>query len=577
MPAAIYGPPNPPARGWSFLLQSPLHTYSTTNCAEIIPLLNCLEAHAQAGAWVALMMTYEAAPAFDEALRTHEPATLPLLWAAVFDNAETVSTEERTGSYQLSGWSPEVSRANYEAGVTSIRELIARGDTYQVNYTFPLTALFSGDALALYRDLCEAQGADYCAYVDLGRYKVLSLSPELFFERTGDCVRTRPMKGTVRRGRASAEDRAMAQSLEESAKDRAENVMIVDLLRNDLGKVSVNGTVAVTKLFELERYPTLWQMTSTIEATQKPNTSLVDLLSALFPCGSITGAPKIRTTEIIRDLEPRPRNIYTGTIGLLKPGGDCVFNVAIRTLLLDSETGQGTFGVGSGITYDSTATKEYEECLLKSSFLQTARKEFQLLESLLLAGGEYFLLSRHVERLRLSAEYFGFQLIAEEVARELECVRSSNLLGDFKVRLLLNRDGQIESEVLKLEPRTLPLRVALAQKPVNSADAFLFHKTTNREIYDGELRARSDCADIIFWNENGEVTESTIANIVVSMDRSLVTPPEACGLLSGTFRNELLERGEINARVISLSDLRAAKEFYLINSVSRWMPAVLVE
>jgi para-aminobenzoate synthetase/4-amino-4-deoxychorismate lyase len=262
-----------------------------------------------------------------------------------------------------------VSRDEYDRAVARIKELIAAGDTYQVNYSFPLTSSFNGDAPGWFENLCVAQNAPYSAYLDLGRYKILCLSPELFFERRGNQVITRPMKGTVRRGCSPEEDRELAQWLRESTKDRAENVMIVDLLRNDLGKVSVPGSVHVSSLFDLERFETVWQMTSTVEATLKDGTSLVDLMTALFPCGSITGAPKIRTMQIIRELERFPRGAYTGAIGLLRPGGDCVFNVAIRTIVLDTASKTATFGVGGGVTIDSTAELEYEECLVKSRFL----------------------------------------------------------------------------------------------------------------------------------------------------------------------------------------------------------------
>jgi para-aminobenzoate synthetase/4-amino-4-deoxychorismate lyase len=262
-----------------------------------------------------------------------------------------------------------VGRDEYDRAVARIQELIAAGDTYQVNYSFPLSTPFSGDAYELYRNLCLAQGAPYSAYLDLGRFKVLCLSPELFFERRGNHVITKPMKGTVKRGRWLAEDLKLAQWLRESAKDRAENVMIVDLLRNDLGKVAVPGSVSVSSLFDVERFETVWQMTSTVEATLKEGTTLVDLMTALFPCGSVTGAPKIRTMQIIRELERFPRGAYTGAIGFLKPGGDCIFNVAIRTVVVDTETNTATFGVGGGVTIDSTADREYEECLVKSRFL----------------------------------------------------------------------------------------------------------------------------------------------------------------------------------------------------------------
>jgi para-aminobenzoate synthetase/4-amino-4-deoxychorismate lyase len=352
------------------------------------------------------MLSYEAAPAFDSVLSVHEPSDFPLAWAASFDTATDLAiSDARLAS---NSWAPRVSRDEYDDAVTQIKDLIAAGDTYQVNYSFPLTAPFDGDAYAWFRTLCEAQGAQYSAYVDLGRYQVLSLSPELFFERRGDQVVTKPMKGTVRRGRWTAEDEEMAQWLRESPKDRAENVMIVDLLRNDLGKVSVPGSVKVSSLFDLERFETVWQMTSTVKATLRDGTSLAELMTALFPCGSITGAPKIRTMQIIRDLERFPRGAYTGAIGLLKPGGDCVFNVAIRTVTIDTEAKRATFGVGGGVTIDSTAEREYEECLVKSRFLSSPAREFQLFESILLEDGKYFLLAEHLERLKNSSAYFGF-------------------------------------------------------------------------------------------------------------------------------------------------------------------------
>ena len=322
---------------------------------------------ARAGAHVIVMLSYEAAPAFDSALCAHKPNDFPLAWVGVF--SEPSDPTEIPSLVSSHPWLPKVSKDEYNECVERIRELIAAGDTYQVNYSFPLTSSFTGDPLAWFHRLRVGQRANYSAYVDLGRYKVLSLSPELFFERHGDHVRTKPMKGTVQRGRTDDEDAELARWLQNSIKNRAENVMIVDLLRNDLGKVSVPGGVDVTSLFDLERFETVWQMTSTVEATLKNGTSLVDLIGALFPCGSVTGAPKIRTMQIIRELERFPRGAYTGTIGLLRPGGDCTFNVAIRTVVLDTETNVATCSVGGGITIDSTAEDEYQECLVKSRFL----------------------------------------------------------------------------------------------------------------------------------------------------------------------------------------------------------------
>jgi para-aminobenzoate synthetase / 4-amino-4-deoxychorismate lyase len=560
------------------LFDFPIRTYSANQLEEVVPLLATVEAAARSGCWVALMLSYESAPAFDSALKTQPSGFLPLAWAAVFDEPSPIKPDLDAATYELIGWEPRITPSQYIQAISKIRELITRGDTYQVNYTFPLLATFTGDPKSWYGDLCLAQGAEYCAYFDLGRFKILSLSPELFFERTGDSVRTKPMKGTIHRGRWPTEDEELAQMLAESPKDRAENVMIVDLLRNDLGKVSLPGSVQVSKLFEIERFETLWQMTSTVESTLQTGIGFGELIAALFPCGSITGAPKIRTMEIICALEPFPRGIYTGTIGFIRPGGDCVFNVAIRTVVLDSDTGAATFGVGGGITIDSTAELEYDECLLKSSFLTAPSPRFRLLESILLEGGEFFLLSRHLERLKASARYFNFHFPEEQILCELQRAVVTRSNERWKIRLLLSKAGEIEIEAIQLgSAGRTPPRVALAAQPVDSNDRFLFHKTTNRQVYDQALAKRPDCDDVILWNERGEITESSIANVVLSIDGQLFTPPQHSGLLAGTFREELLADGTIRERVIRKEELQEASSFFLINSVRKWMPALLID
>ncbi len=547
------------------------NTRTAKRIEEVLPVLEFADNEARSGSYVAVMLSYEAAPAFDTALVTHPPSDFPLAWATVFADPLNAAPEElRHTSSKV--WTPVVNRDEYDRAVARIRELIAAGDTYQVNYSFPLTSTFNSDPYAWYQDLFVAQGAQYSAYLDLGRYKVLCLSPELFFERRGNHVITRPMKGTVRRGRWPAEDRELAQWLQRSPKDRAENVMIVDLLRNDLGKVSVPGSVRVSSLFDLERFETVWQMTSTVESTLKAGTSLVDLMTALFPCGSITGAPKIRTMQIIHELERFPRGVYTGAIGFLKPGGDGVFNVAIRTVVIDSETNVATFGVGGGVTIDSTAEREYEECLVKSSFLQTSPVAFQLFESLLLDHAQYFLLEQHLERLRNSAEFFGFRFCEEDITSALTQAAAENPSGPLKVKLTLWKDGRVETESSAIGMRE-KWRVAMASSPVNSSDRLMFHKTTRRDFYNAQVESRPDCDDIIFWNERGEITESSIANLVVSIDRQLFTPPIESGLLAGTFRNQLLQEGKIQERVITIAEFERADEIFLINSVRKWIRA----
>ena len=565
MAKVVFGSGESVLSGWRMVLDDPAEVREARRIDEVLPLLEFAEQRASAGAYVAIMIAYEAAAAFDSALSTHEPGEFPLAWAGVFANPS--ETEEHAGEHAgagflAGGWKPKINKTEYDAAVGTIRELIAAGDTYQVNYSFPLTATFSGDAYTWYRELCVAQGAPYSVYLDLDRYKVLCLSPELFFKRVDDHVVTKPMKGTKTRGRWPDEDREHAEWLRESPKDRAENIMIVDLLRNDLGKVSVPGTVNTTSVYDVEKFETVWQMTSTVESTLRPGTTLVELMSALFPCGSITGAPKIRTMQIIRELERYPRGIYTGAIGFLFPGGDCLFNVAIRTVVIDTQTGEATFGVGGGVTFDSTATGEYDECLVKSRFLQTKPVEFELFESMLVEDGEIFLLQRHIERLKNSAVYFGFDFKEEALYKNLASIP----FPAAKLKLTLRKDGRVTTETSPIVDSPEPKRVSLAPTPVNSADRFLFHKTTNRAYPD----------NLIFWNERNEVTESGTANIVVKIDGQLFTPPVSCGLLPGTFREHLLEQGAIKERVITVEEFKAAEEIYLVNSVRKWMNAVCV-
>jgi len=556
--------------------QSPLRILTANRNEEVIPLLAEVEATSRAGNWVALMISYEAASAFDPAMKTRPPSGLPLVWAAVFASPAESDEHFIDKEYEIGAWKPLVSHTEFSNAITQIREFIAAGDTYQVNYTFPLAATFKGDSLSWFRRLCRAQGAAYCAYFDLGRYQILSISPELFFERDGQTIRTRPMKGTIRRGRWPDEDEAMARQLADSAKDRAENVMIVDLLRNDLGRVAVPGTVNVTSLFELERYETLWQMTTTIEATLRADVGFPELMAKLFPCGSITGAPKIRTMEIIRDLEPFTRGVYTGTLGFLRPDRSAIFNVAIRTVVIDSEQGLATFGVGGGITYDSTVEREYEECLVKSSFLKTKAIEFELLESMLLEDGAIFLMQRHLERMKASAGYFGFCFPERQIRSSLDEVAAAHPQGSWKIRLLVERGGMIQSEARERERSDQrALRVALASEPVNAHDRFLFHKTTNRGVYERALASRPDCDDVILWNERGEVTESTVANVVLLLDGKSYTPPQTAGLLAGTMRAELLATGKIRERVIRREELHERSELFLVNSVSGCRRALL--
>ena len=545
-----------------------------------MPLLREAESAAAKGRWVALAVSYDAAPAFDDALTAHRSSDFPLVWAGFFDQPAPLPdarpAEDGHAAFHFSDWAPAVGRADYEASVSAIRSYIAAGDTYQVNYTFPMRSRLTGDAHAAFNALGISQRAEYSALLEIGDQTVMSFSPELFFEWRGDRLTTRPMKGTTQRGRWLEEDDERSRMLAASAKDRAENVMIVDLLRNDIGKVAAVGTVEVPELFAVGKLGQVLQMTSTVTCRTRPEVTLVDIFRALFPCGSITGAPKVRSMEIIGELEASARGIYSGAIGYLAPDGDAVFNVAIRTISVEKD-GASTFGVGGGITWGSTPAGEYEECLLKAKFLTTPSPGFSLLETLALRAGEYALLDRHVARARSSAEYFGFGWKEDAVRDALDDIARAHGSGEWRVRFTSSPAGEVATQAERLQPLSLPRRVRFAGEPIDSRDPLWFHKTTARERYDRALARCQPCDDVIFWNERGEITESTIANIVVTVGGAQYTPPRSAGLLAGTLRDQMIENGELSERAITKDELASAHSFALINSVRGRQDALLLD
>lgn len=500
------------------------------------------------------------------------------MWFGLFRHREHIPVGTPNGGhYDLGAWRPSVSRATYNAALNRIRDLIIAGDTYQVNYSFRLRANFSGNSLSLYRDLCRAQRTDYAAYLDIGRFQILSASPELFFSLKNGVLTARPMKGTAPRGRWWEEDEARAKQLQKSEKDRAENVMIVDLLRSDLGRVS--SSVKVPALWHVERYETVLQMTSTVKSRMRCGVGLRELATALFPCGSVTGAPKVRTMQIIKEVERAARGIYTGSIGYLSPGGDITFNVAIRTVCIDRKTGTAEFGVGSGITCDSSSDGEYEECLTKARMLAKQQPAFDLFETLRYEGKNgFFLIDRHIDRIEASARYFGFVFDRSSVLSALEKAVSDLDKSPHRVRLVLSRKGcvKVETAPLKNASQKRALSACISPLPVDSHDPLLFHKTTRREPYTSRLNMYPLCGEIILINERGEATECSIGNLVAKLDGRYVTPPISCGLLGGTFRAELLSRSKLTERVLKVDDLKRAEALYMINSVQKWTRLKLI-
>lgn len=583
----------------SFVFQNPLCILKTSDIDEVENVLKETQGFLKKGLFAAGYIAYEAGYAFEAKLKSlvsNASFSQPLIWFGIFKNpciidlknpdTEGLKADKSNNSfpeslsYETADFNMNISEDEYKGKIERIKNYIRSGDSYQINFTWNIDFSFKGSPLALYYDLRKKQSVSYAAYIKTEDSHILSFSPELFFRRVGKRIISRPMKGTMKRGRTLSEDRKHRESLYQSKKNRAENLMIVDLLRNDLGKISRTGTVKVSRLFEVEKYETLFQMTSTIEGELKPKTTYLEIFKSLFPSGSVTGAPKIRSMEIISELERGCRGVYTGAIGYISPHEEAVFNIAIRTPVIKEN--RGVMGIGSGIVWDSRAKDEYRECSLKMRFLKEVAQEFKLLETMLYYKGKYWLLKLHIQRLKESAEYFGFSFDSEMF---LACLKQNakKLSHEerYKVRALVDKNGGFFIENAKLERGKKDWgNIALSSKKMDSKNIFLFHKTTNRSIYDESyLKAqRMGLTDLIFTNERGEITEGCISNIFIRKNGKLITPPLKCGLLNGVMRQYILsKRKDIKEDIITLDDLKTSEKIYLCNSVRGIMRVNLLD
>ncbi len=569
-----------------------------------------LERHLASGTYLAGWMSYEFGYLLEPRLKSLVPPVVKngtvLASFGVFDepfvHVHDHGTAESTfpaapacgdlPSFSVNAISFSQDKESYLNAIAEIKKYIAAGDTYQVNYTLKLLFDFSGSAEAFYRSLRRNQSVAYGAMIHLGSEHILSLSPELFFRIDADRIRVRPMKGTMKRGLTWEQDREQCERLQRDAKNRSENVMIVDLLRNDLARLcrQLDDTAVVTEsLFDVEQYESVLQMTSTISAAGKGGVlsrmSMIDVLRALFPCGSVTGAPKIRTMEIIRELEEHPRGVYTGAIGYFSPDGTAAFNVPIRTIRLAD--GKGEMGIGSGIVHDSRAEQEWQECLLKADFLTKATPAFVLIETLYWEKSEgYFLLDEHLLRLGNSARYFSFSYDREEIMASLDQTVAENRDASdcLRIRLTLAKDGVVESSS---QPWVQPLLQTLPQDPgpchddlpeiafssctIDSSACLFYHKTSQRELFDREFEraGKESLFDVVFQNQYHEITEGCISNLIAAMDGCYYTPPVTSGLLAGTMRAKLLSESvpKLHEKVLDSNDIRRATALFCCNSV----------
>jgi len=554
---------------------NPSEIITTHQVNNVADKLKIVDEYIRKGKYIAGFISYEAAAGLDPALTTKDPGAFPVLVFGVFDDPIILEFLPYSNQdFEMSSWTPSQTEKFYNNNIKIIKNYIAKGVTYQVNYTLRLLSDFGGSAYALFYQLQQNQQAQYACYMEFEGFRICSASPELFFSLDDKQLSSRPMKGTAARGLSYEQDIQQRENLFNSTKERAENLMIVDMIRNDMGKICDPGSVIVKRLFNTERYPTIWQMTSDVQGRTEATFS--EILTALFPCASITGAPKVRTMELINELEQTPRHIYTGSMGYFSPDRQARFNVAIRTVLLDIKQNKAEYGIGSGIVWDSIDKNEYRECLLKARILNESRAAFSLLETMRAEKDGIFLLDYHFGRLKKSAEYFNFVFKEDEIRKSLEKYMDG-ISEQKKIRLLLAEDGNVIFEQYPLSEIKMELKVALARQAVNSKDLFLYHKTTNRLVYQQAVQQAKEqnVDDVIMFNENGEITEAIIANVVIEKNNVFYTPPLHCGLLNGTFRQYLVQQNKIREKTLFREDLQQADGLFLINSLKKWQKVSL--
>lgn len=571
--------------GGCHLFERPLQVVTACDPGDVAASLARLEEALAQGFHVAGYFSYELGYLLEQRLGALLPKTraMPLLWFGIFDTGRRLSARAagnwlaaRAGGYDVSDLRADLGESAYLKTFAEAREMIAAGDIYQINLTFKSRFKLDGCPIALYRDLRAKQPTQYGAIIKTDEFTILSLSPELFLQRDGTIITTRPMKGTEPRRGNERDDEQARKLLAGDDKQRAENLMIVDLMRNDLGRISQIGSVAVEDLFAVETYPTLHQMTTSVRARLHNDPGLMELLQALFPPGSITGAPKIRAMQLIRKFEQSPRGVYTGAIGMISPDRSMSLNVAIRTAVVTAD-GRGEIGIGSGVVADSDGGTEYAECLLKSKFFSDPVRDFKLIETMLYDGELYddscgiWLLDEHMARLETSAGYFGFAFDGLAIAEKLEAFIAARQGQRLRVRLLLGVDGRLDLSAAR-QPATSPDHVVsyvVSPTRLNPQNIYLQHKTTRRQLFDDEFARYSGkgADEVIYCNDRDELSEGSRTTIFLERHGRLITPALSSGLLPGTLRAHLLAGGQAVEEVLSVDELARAETVYLGNSV----------
>ena len=549
---------------------NPARTYVTFDRKEVPQILDIVENSSKEGLYVAGFVSYEAASSFDLALKHHQLKDTPLAWFTEFRATRPFELTENDDAIELSR---VTEGEDFISSVLRIKDFLERGDVYQVNLTQKLGGDLKNSTTDIFSRLVRTQPSPYAMLLESDDFSICSASPELFFSKIGKTIEMQPMKGTRERGRFREEDQKNKEDLKASEKDRAENLMILDMVRNDLGKICLPGSLNTPKLFELHSFPTVWQQTSSVVG--ETVCSLAEIFSSVFPCASVTGAPKVRAMEIIAELEQHPRGVYTGAMGYLKPGGETLFNVSIRTMYIDKVKKSATYGIGSGIVWDSDPEAELAESLAKAKILNFPSLPFELFETMKYTPREgIYLIEEHFDRIKSSAIRFNYRFDENQARALLSEIESDKSL---KIRLIVNKEGDPKLEILPLSASRKEVKLKLAKNPVDSRNIFLFHKTTNREVYDKAKKEVYDCDDVLLFNESGQITETSIANIFLEKQGSLYTPPIECGLLPGTLRASMLKKKEVNEKILSLGDFLIADRIFVGNSVRGLQLANLIK
>ena len=561
------------------IFSSPVEVLYTHELQNVREVLNKVQNKVEKKNLIAAgYLSYEAAPAFDSAYCVNKKGSLPLICFGLFKDYKTEITLESNNheSAEAIEWEIATNQTHYEIHLKYIKDQIKLGNTYQVNYTLRKHSKCIANPYGFFLE--KVQDAPYAAFIESDEHTIISTSPELFFELSDESLICKPMKGTSKRGRTLKEDIALMKELKNSEKDKAENIMITDMLRNDMGKISDTGSVKVLSEFDIEKYPTVWQMTSSVKSQTRA--SITAIFEALFPCASVTGAPKVSSMKIISEIEDQPREIYTGAIGYIAPNNEAQFSVPIRTILSNKKIDRSVYGTGSGIVWDSEWEKEWDECQNKSAILSVSHQNFELFETMRWDSNRgIFLEELHLNRLKDSAEFYNFKFSHEKINDKLhDYLKNLEPESEKIIRLFLAKDGEtrLTTSAYKEHNKDKYQLISLAMQPVDSDDLSLYHKTTIRGIYEDATGENPDCDDVLLWNEDGHITESTISNIIFKKDSEYFTPPISCGLLGGTYRTHLINQGHLVERIIPKTEINLYSEIYLINSVRGKYPVKLI-